>query len=170
MSITVDLSLVLHIDILDKRNWYHRYMCVSIISLSFFSISLSFSLSFLEKGKFCDDVNLSHEKKKRKLKCEGQLKRSRIIESLYCHTPSLASGVSFIRYMILDTVTNALYLIVSWSPAANSVNEVISSLHIPPRGRYSIINREMKTERFASYGIFILLDFFDGVESEKGEE
>lgn len=53
------------------------------------------------------------KKNTRKLKYEGQLKRGRIIESLYCHTPSLASGVSFIRYMILDTVTNALYLIVS---------------------------------------------------------
>ena len=38
-----------------------------------------------------------------------RLKCDEIIESLYCHTPCLASGVSFIRYIILDTVTNALY-------------------------------------------------------------
>lgn len=90
---------------------------------SFFLIpSFFLSFSFLAKRKFLDDslyrfvVSFSYEKKKtytHKLRYEGQLKRGRIIESLYCHTPSLASGVSFIRYMILDTVTNALYLTVS---------------------------------------------------------
>lgn len=50
-----------------------------------------------------------------------RLKCDEIIESLYCHTPYLASGVSFIRYIILDTVTNALYLIIPRiDPAMNS--------------------------------------------------
>lgn len=43
-----------------------------------------------------------------------RLKCDEIIESLYCHTPCLASGVSFIRYIILDTVTNAFILSVPW--------------------------------------------------------
>lgn len=59
----------------------------------------------------------------RKKQRDGWLKHDKIIESLYCHTPCLASRVSFIRYMILDTITNALYLIVSRSPAANSASQ-----------------------------------------------
>jgi len=65
---------------------------------------------------------------------------SKIIELLYCHTPSLASGVSFIRYMILDTVTNVLYLFISRSPTASSVNEATAFRAI--RDWYAVWRKE----------------------------
>lgn len=100
-------------------------------------------------------------------------KRSEIIESLYCHTPSLASGVSFIRYMILDTVTNVLYLIISRSLTANSMSEATAFRAI--RGWSHAMWRKnayynLKKWKYNIHIVQCLLwinsDFFDVFESE----
>lgn len=95
-----------------------------------------------------------------------RLKCDEIIESLYCHTPYLASGVSFIRYIILDTVTNALYLIIPRiDPAMNSSYRSSTAFRIFYHSRTIEIYTELRLKTVSCQGsadsVSILRHFYE---------